>query len=75
MSRPDSIPAEFWDALPAELRPGLLAIVAVFEARIATLEARIAFSARGPKSTAGWGRKFPRTGLRAERMFAGSSDS
>jgi len=30
---PDGIPAEYWDALPAELRPGLLAIVAAFEAR------------------------------------------
>lgn len=41
MTRPDCISAEFWEALPAELRPGLLAIVAVFEARIAELEARL----------------------------------
>jgi len=36
------MPAEYWDALPAELRPGLLAIVAAFEARIAAQDARIA---------------------------------
>ncbi|MDG3002420.1 IS66 family transposase [Paludisphaera mucosa] len=42
MTRPACIPAEYWDALPAELRPGLLAIVAAFEARIAAQDARIA---------------------------------
>jgi transposase len=41
MMRPDCIPTEFWDALAAELRPGLLAIVAVFEAQISDLEARL----------------------------------
>ena len=40
--RPDCIPAEFWDTLPTELRPGLVAIVAALEARIAALEARLA---------------------------------
>lgn len=42
MTRPDAIPAEFWDALPTELRPGLVAIIAALEARIAALEARLA---------------------------------
>lgn len=42
MTRPDAIPAEYWDALPAELRPGLLAVLAAFEARIAAQDARIA---------------------------------
>ena len=42
MTRPDSIPAEYWNALPAELRPGLVAIVVAFEARVADLEARLA---------------------------------
>jgi transposase len=41
MTRPDCIPGEYWGALPAELRPGLVAIVAAFEARIAGLEARL----------------------------------
>jgi transposase len=41
MTRPDCIPAEYWNALPAELRPGLLAIVAMFDARIAELEAKL----------------------------------
>jgi transposase len=42
MTRPDCIPSEYWDVLPTELRPGRLAIVAAFEARIAALDARIA---------------------------------
>ena len=41
MTRTDCIPAEYWNALPAELRPGLLAIVAAFEARIAKLESKL----------------------------------
>lgn len=41
MTRPDCITSEYWDALPADLRPGLLAIVAAFEGRIAELEARV----------------------------------
>ncbi|WP_165252940.1 hypothetical protein [Paludisphaera soli] len=42
MTRPDRTPSECWDALPADLRPGLPAIVAAFEARIVAQDARIA---------------------------------
>jgi transposase len=42
MTRPDCIPADYWDAMPTELRPGLVAIVSALEARIAALEARLA---------------------------------
>lgn len=41
MTRPDCIPADYWNTLPAELRPGLLAIIAVFDARIADLESKL----------------------------------
>jgi transposase len=41
MTRPASIPADLWEALPADLRPAIGAIVAGLEARIAALEARL----------------------------------
>lgn len=41
MTRPDCIPSEYWDALPADLRPGLLAIVVAFEAQVADLKASL----------------------------------
>ncbi|MHC5540001.1 DUF6444 domain-containing protein, partial [Singulisphaera rosea] len=48
MTRPECLPNEFWNALPAELRPGLLAIVAVFDARIAELESRLRQNSSNP---------------------------
>lgn len=41
MNRPSSIAVELWDALPAELRPGIAAVVIGLEERIAVLEARL----------------------------------
>lgn len=41
MKRPPSIPADLWDAIPADLRPAIAAVVAGLEARIATLEAHL----------------------------------
>ena len=41
MTRPPSIPADLWDAIPPDLRPAIAAVVAGLEARIADLEARL----------------------------------
>ncbi|HEX4610154.1 MAG TPA: DUF6444 domain-containing protein, partial [Urbifossiella sp.] len=41
MTRPPSIPADVWDAIPLALRPGIAAVVAGLDARIAGLGARI----------------------------------
>lgn len=41
MSRPSSIPADLWDAIPPTLRPAIAAVVAGLEARVADLEARL----------------------------------
>lgn len=41
MTRPPSIPADLWDAIPPNLRPAIAAVVAGLEARIADLEARL----------------------------------
>ncbi len=40
MTRPPSIPADPWDAMPPDLRSAVVAVVAGLEARIADLEAR-----------------------------------
>ena len=42
MTRPSSIPSEFWDAIPVPLRPAVAAIVVGLEARVAALTARVA---------------------------------
>ena len=41
MTRPLSIPADLWDALPTHLRPAIAAVVTGLEQRIAQLEARL----------------------------------
>jgi transposase len=41
MTRPPSIPADLWDAIPPNLRPAIAAVVAGLETRIADLEARL----------------------------------
>ena len=41
MTRPPSIPADLWDAIPPNLRPAIATLVAGLEARIADLEARL----------------------------------
>lgn len=41
MTRPPSIPADLWDAIPPSLRPAIAAVVGGLEARIADLEARL----------------------------------
>ena len=41
MTRPASIPADLWDAIPPDLRPAVVAVVTSLEARIADLEARL----------------------------------
>lgn len=41
MTRPASIPAELWDAIPPNLRPAIAAVVIGLESRIADLEARL----------------------------------
>lgn len=41
MTRPPSIPADLWDAIPPDLRPAIAAVVGGLEARIADLEARL----------------------------------
>ena len=41
MTRPPSIPADLWDAIPPNLRPAIAAVAAGLEARIADLEARL----------------------------------
>jgi len=41
MTRPPSIPADLWDAIPRDLRPAIAAVVSGLEARIADLEARL----------------------------------
>lgn len=41
MTRPPSIPADLWDAIPANLRPAIAAVVTGLENRIADLEARL----------------------------------
>ncbi len=41
MTRPLSIPADLWDAIPPGLRPVIAAVVGGLEARIADLEARL----------------------------------
>jgi hypothetical protein len=41
MTRPPSIPADLWDAIPPTLRPAIVAVVAGLEARVADLEARL----------------------------------
>ena len=41
MTRPPSIPADLWDAIPPSLRPAIAAVVSGLEARIADLEARV----------------------------------
>ncbi|QEG29548.1 Transposase IS66 family protein [Gemmata obscuriglobus] len=41
MTRPASIPADLWDAIPSDLRPAIVAVVTGLEARIADLEARL----------------------------------
>src|SRR6266536_991802 len=41
MTRPPSIPADLWDAIPPTLRPAIAAVVTSLEARIADLEARL----------------------------------
>ncbi len=40
MTRPPSIPADLWDAIPPNLWPAIAAVVTGLEARIADLEAR-----------------------------------
>ena len=72
MTRPACIPDEFWNALPVELRPGLLAVVAAFEARIADLESRLgqnsSNSSRPPSSDPpGLKRAVPRPAGRRRR--------
>ena len=37
LMRPETSPADYWASLPEEFRPGLLAIVVVYEARIRAL--------------------------------------
>jgi transposase len=41
MTRPPSIPADLWDAIPPTLRPAIAAVVTSLEARVAELEARL----------------------------------
>ena len=41
MTRPPSIPADLWDAIPPDLRPAIAAVVTGLERRIADLEARL----------------------------------
>jgi transposase len=41
MTRPSSIPAELWEAIPVALRPAIAAVVVGLEGRIATLEAKL----------------------------------
>ena len=41
MTRPSSIPAELWAAIPVALRPAIAAVVVGLEARVAELEARL----------------------------------
>jgi transposase len=41
MTRPPSIPADLWDAIPPALRPAIAAVVTGLEARVADLEARL----------------------------------
>lgn len=41
MTRPPSIPADLWDAIPPNLRPAIAAVVGGREARIADREARL----------------------------------
>ena len=41
MTRPPSIPADLWDAIPPNLRPAIAAVVGGLEARVADLEARL----------------------------------
>lgn len=41
MTRPPSIPADLWDAIPPNLRPAIAAVVTGLENRIADLEARL----------------------------------
>ncbi len=41
MTRPPSIPADLWDAIPPNLRPAIAAVVAGRDARIADREARL----------------------------------
>jgi transposase len=41
MTRPPSIPADLWDAIPPTLRAAIAAVVGGLEARIADLEARL----------------------------------
>lgn len=54
MTRPPSIPAGLWDAIPPNLRPAIAAVAVGLEARIADLEARLlqtsANSSRPPSS-------------------------
>ena len=41
MTRPPSIPADLWDAIPPNLRPAIAAVIGGLETRIADLEARL----------------------------------
>ena len=41
MTRPSSIPADLWNAIPPSLRPAIAAVVAGLDARIADLESRL----------------------------------
>lgn len=41
MTRPPSIPADLWDAIPPNLHPAIAAVVTGLESRIADLEARL----------------------------------
>lgn len=64
MTRPEVIPQGTWDAIPPEAQAVVAVVVAVFEARIAELEARLeqssSNSSRPPSSD-------PRTSSRPRR--------
>ncbi len=53
MTRPPSIPADLWDAIPPDLQPAIVAVVTGLEARIADLEARLNQNSSQPPSSDG----------------------